>query len=162
MERAENVFVENRQRKFRLDLDQFKKAVGAVLGALKVADREVSVLLLSDPAMRKMNLEYRGIRGTTDVLSFAMDDGEFGDPSGRILGDLVISVETIVRQAGQPFTDGRPQTHSPQEELALMTIHGLLHLVGFDHETSEEDAREMIRRENELFGQFSGLFPAVV
>ena len=161
MSSDDNVFVENRQRKFQLDVDQFKKAVGAVLTGLEVADREVSVLLVSDPAMRKINLEYRGIRGTTDVLSFAMDDGEFGDLSGHILGDLVISVETIVRQAGQPFVDGRPQTHSPQEELALMTIHGLLHLVGFDHETSTEDAQEMIRQENGLFSRFHGLFPMV-
>ncbi len=116
-------------------------------------------MLVSDRAMRVLNRDYRGKDEPTDVLSFAMRDGEWGDVSGNTLGDLVISLESVARQSGTAWDDGRPDTGTPRRELALMTIHGLLHLLGMDHEKGKRGADRMRRRESELFEQAWELFP---
>lgn len=158
---SDTVSIWNRQRRFLIDTDQLANVVEAVLAACDEQGQEVAIQLVSDRTISQMNRTYRLRKGPTDVLSFAMRDGEFGDPSGTLLGDLVISLETVVRQCLEPFHDGRPQTGTPQKELALMTIHGLLHLMGVDHERSPEEAAEMIRRETELFERFWSRFPDV-
>lgn len=96
-----------------------------------LSDPEISVVLCDDPFIRDLNRDYRGKDKPTDVLSFAQDD-----PS--ILGDIVISLPTAARQAqaaGWPL----------ESEIALLGVHGLLHLLGFDDETAE-GAWEMQRR----------------
>jgi probable rRNA maturation factor len=89
---------------------------------------EVSVLLCDDPYIQGLNLQYRDQDKPTDVLSFAQDDA-------RYLGDIVISVETAVGQA-------QKAGWSVESELALLAVHGMLHLLGFDDEY-EEGAKEM-------------------
>lgn len=94
---------------------------------------EVSILLVNDEEMQAMNSKYRGIDRPTDVLSFSqMDEGSapFED-SPVILGDIVISVDTAERQAvsrGEPVDD----------ELDMLVVHGILHLLGYDDETDEK------------------------
>ena len=102
--------------------------------ALKGA--ELSVLIVDDAFMRPLNLQYRGYDKTTDVLSFSQQEGlivpgECAD--GLLMGDIVISVETARRQAlahGKTLAD----------ELRMLLVHGLCHLLGHDHETDEEAA----------------------
>jgi probable rRNA maturation factor len=153
------VEIVNRQRRYDLDRGVLVMAIDAVLELCGEAGQVVTVTLVSDRTMKQINRDYRGLNQPTDVLSFSMREGDGGDVSGMMLGDLVVSLETIVRQAGESFTDGRPETGTAQRELALMTIHGLLHLMGFAHEEGGFDEAQMITREHELFNQTWEFFP---
>lgn len=113
-----------------------------LLRALRRDRAELSVLLCSDPVMRALNRDWRGIDRPTDVLAFAQREGVGGAPDG-LLGDVVISVDTARRQAealGVPLS----------REAERLLIHGVLHLLGYDHERSPAEARRMQRRERAL------------
>jgi probable rRNA maturation factor len=94
--------------------------------------------------MRRLNARYRGIDRSTDVLAFAMREGAFADLHPHVLGDVVLSAETALRQA-------RARRHSLAEELTRLLIHGTLHLLGYDHEVSPTEARRMRAKERELW-----------
>ena len=116
---------------------------------------EVSVVLADDEYIHKLNRQYRNKDVPTDVLSFAMNDQCADDDEPDIaeapkdieilLGDIVISLETAARQA-EEFG------HSLERELAYLTIHGMLHLLGYDHEC-EEDKTEMRQEEEYVLAQ---------
>jgi rRNA maturation RNase YbeY len=159
--RSNTVTVLNRQRGFRIDCQKLAAAVCSVLDCLRVRGQEVNVVLVSDRTMARLNWTYRHVRGPTDVVSFPMREGEHGDVSGFLLGDVVLSLETLERQAREPHDDGRPATGTPARELALMTVHGVLHLLGFDHEQGRTLAARMLARERDLFARTASLFPDV-
>ena len=101
--------------------------------ALKVVPAEgagVTVAFVSDRAMRELNRRWRGKRGTTDVLSFPVEQDEFERAEGVTLGDVVVSVEQAARQAEE-------QGLSFENEVEQLILHGLLHLCGYDHERDE-------------------------
>jgi len=102
------------------------------------------VLIIDDTRMRWLNAHYRGIDRATDVLAFAMREGPFADLHPQVLGDVVLSAETALRQA-------RTHRHTLAEELTRLLIHGTLHLLGYDHEVSAADARLMRAKERELW-----------
>jgi len=93
--------------------------------------------------MRTLNREYRGKNRTTDVLSFSMLEGPFAAVRPDLLGDIVISVPMAEKQA-------RAAGHSLFREIELLLVHGLLHLLGYDHERSPAAARRMRRKEQML------------
>jgi probable rRNA maturation factor len=114
---------------------------------------QVAVTLVDDARIHELNREYRGIDRPTDVLSFALQEQGEGEPEFDIelepdadfvdsLGDIVISVETCKRQAQE-------YGHSIERELAFLAVHGFLHLIGYDHETAEEE-QDMFRRQEEI------------
>ena len=108
------------------------RAVFVTLSAHNLDDYEVSVLLTDDHLMTELNRDYRGINAPTDVLSFAQLEGNENELlNSTILGDIVISLETAERQAID-------ESHSLEEEVAFLTVHGVLHLIGFDHPTQKE------------------------
>lgn len=115
------------------------------------ADAEVSILLVDDAEIRKLNHEYRGKDCATDVLSFPLEeeaeDGNepmiVGGPEGRMLGDIVISIETAAAQA-------KNYGHTFERELTFLLLHGMLHLLGYDHERNEIDAQEMRDEEKRI------------
>jgi probable rRNA maturation factor len=115
-----------------------------LLRALGRARCELSIALVDDAAIALLNERYRGVRGPTDVLSFAMLEGEEGgdEPAAAWLGDVVISLDTAARQA-------RSAHRGIDEVVARLLIHGTLHLLGHDHE-QEEEARVMRREERRL------------
>ena len=113
-----------------------------LLRALGLDRAELSVLLVSDREMRRLNRHWRGRDRPTDVLAFAQGEGPAAAPDG-LLGDVVISVDTARSQAAE-----RGETLGREGERLL--IHGLLHLLGYDHERSAADARRMQRRERAL------------
>jgi len=156
---SNKVHVANRQRGCVIDADRFAFAVGRVLELAGQSGQELSVVLVSDRTIKRYNREYRGVNEPTDVISFSMREGEWGDMSGHLLGDLVISVQTVARQSTEEHCDDRPRTGTFQKELALMTIHGILHLLGYEHEENPEGEREMVAKERELFEQVWELFP---
>lgn len=112
-----------------------------VLVAVGEGRSELSLDLVGDGRMRRLNSQYRKKDRTTDVLAFAMR--ESASPVSALLGDVVISVPTAQRQAKE---GGR----SLSEELAWLLVHGVLHLCGYDHERSETEARRMKRREQAI------------
>ncbi len=93
---------------------------------------EASFLLTDDTQIHKLNREYRGFDKPTDVLAFALMEGEFGAISPGLLGDVIVSVPTARRQAREAK---RPLV----DELTMLLAHGLLHLLGYDHRTVKED-----------------------
>ena len=110
---------------------------------------EVSVLLTDDIDIRQLNREYRGIDAPTDVLAFSMREGEDGDVNPGLLGDLVVSLETAARQAST--TDALSgDCGNLKTETALLTVHGMLHLLGYDHQTQEE-AEIMFEKQESIF-----------
>jgi probable rRNA maturation factor len=123
----------------------------AVRGVLEAEGQsgliEVSVRVTDDAEILELNRDYRGVDAPTDVLSFAdeEDDMAFVRPPDmpRPLGDLVISYERVVAQAGE-------YGHSVARELAFLTVHGMLHLLGYDHELGPDEASLMHAREEAI------------
>jgi len=103
-----------------------------MLAALDLGHAELSVLLTDDRTIHSLNREHRGKDSPTDVLAFALDDGAHG--SGRCLGDIVVSLETASRQA-------RGRRRPLLDEVRFLLAHGLLHLVGYDHDTKTHKRR---------------------
>lgn len=120
----------------RVDRQWLKRVVAETLRAKKVARAEVSVVIVGDERMRDLNRTYRHVDAPTDVIAFALAEpaGEtFVAPPDDILhlGEVIISYPTAAAQAQE-------RGHSVQEEVATLTVHGILHLLGFDHEEAAE------------------------
>jgi rRNA maturation RNase YbeY len=114
-----------------------------VLAELRASDAELSLVLAADPEMAELNARYRGRAGPTDVLSFSLLEGAGAEFRGGLLGDVVIGVEVAARQA-------RRAGRSLDDEVARLVIHGVLHLLGWDHERDAE-ARAMRAQERRLW-----------
>ncbi|RKU27302.1 rRNA maturation RNase YbeY [Candidatus Poribacteria bacterium] len=125
------------------DVELVYKAIRITLKAHNLDNCEVSVLLTDDSRIKELNREYRGIDSPTDVLAFAMhDDQDSKNLNPNVLGDVVISLETAERQA-------KAAHHSIDREVVVLTIHGILHLIGFDHKTNKE-ANVMFEKQDYL------------
>ena len=94
---------------------------------------EVSIVFVDDGEMRNLNRNFRGINKSTDVLAFPMNDGKFANINPQLLGDVVISVPMARKQ-------GEANGHSMERELSILLIHGVLHLLGYDHQSAREEA----------------------
>lgn len=121
------------------------ETIKKLFAALECSDAHASILFTDDREMRSLNKQYRGKDKATDVLSFAALDVELPKAlrkhAPRMLGDLVISVDTLLRQAKEYGV-------TPKEELLRLLIHGTLHLLGYDHENvSAREAQRMRRKE---------------
>jgi probable rRNA maturation factor len=139
------VSIDNRQTLFNIDLKRVRRSVKTLLKELHCGDKEIGLLFVDDNQIRILNNNYLNRNFPTNVISFAMTEGEFGNINSQVLGDIVISVETASRDASTGQID-------LMDELDFLLIHGLLHLLGYNHEgTSAEKSREMNTREQELF-----------
>ena len=141
------VFLNSEQDALALDLEAWRERAERVSAACGLApEDEWSLEFLDDEAVRALNREYRQLDKPTDVLSFAMEEGDDVFPSlpglPRTLGDVVIAVPTAIRQAEE-------RGHEVDAELALLMIHGLLHLLGEDHDTADRK-KQMWRRQQAL------------
>ena len=105
-----------------------------MIALLQLQKSEVSFLLTDDERVHQLNKVYRKKDRPTDVLAFAMREGEFGGLAGETLGDVIISVPTARRQAQEAGKD-------VLEEVTMLAAHGLLHLLGWDHDTPAKDRR---------------------
>jgi probable rRNA maturation factor len=125
-------------RAWALSSTVVRRRVQRMLDQLQMSDREVSILLTDDREIRNLNRDYRGIDRPTDVLSFALSEGEGAQFAGPLLGDVVLSVQTAARQA-------RAARRSLLDESTMLLAHGLLHLLGWDHSTKTSDRRMRAR-----------------
>ncbi len=124
-----------------------KRVLEETLGMEKVADAEVSLIITSDERIHEINRKYRQVDAPTDVIAFALTEetgGEFVSPPDGILhlGEVVISYPTAVRQASEHY-------HSVQQELVILIVHGILHLLGHDHILPGQ-ARKMRNKERDI------------
>lgn len=145
------VTLENNQEKVSIpealeaDLTKAMNVV-AELEALS-PQTEVDITFVDDAAIHELNRTYRGIDRPTDVLSFALDEGEEepevdDDEIEHLLGDVIISAPTAVRQ-------GEEYGHGLEREMTYLAVHGMLHLLGYDH-MEEKDKLIMRKREEEV------------
>lgn len=124
-------------------LEIINKSIEKTLEVMDLnSNYEVSVTLVNGKTIRELNKEYRGVDKVTDVLSFPLDFGSELDMPITPLGDVVINLEKIKEQA-EEFG------HSEMRELSYLTVHSLLHLLGFDH-IADEDRKDMREKEKEI------------
>lgn len=149
MKAKATVLIKNDQKKIKMTPDLRRLVKRAVLAVLDFEDfgrrAEVSVTFTDNEGIHALNREYRNVDRPTDVLSFPLSDGEDYDTDGDavLLGDIVISLERAQTQAEK-------YGHSFEREVAFLTVHSMLHLLGYDHETSPEDERNMFARQDEI------------
>jgi probable rRNA maturation factor len=114
------------------------------LAELALPDSELSILLINDAQIRELNRRYLHRDKPTNVLAFPMRKGEYPTLHPHLLGDLAISVETARRQSNRFGLN-------PMQMLILLMVHGILHLIGYEHEGTRKGAREMALKQKELF-----------
>jgi probable rRNA maturation factor len=117
--------------------------VKVILGALDCPDGEISILIVDDPQIEKLNWKYLNHTGPTNVIAFPMREGEFSHLSPQLLGDVVISTDTAAKEA-------QNSDMSTEQRVKELLVHGILHLFGYDHETSDQDAQNMEKKSREL------------
>lgn len=124
-----------------------RRVAQRILDDLGCPEGELSISIVGDRSIRSINREYLGKDRPTNVISFAMQEGEFGQMNPALLGDVVVSADTAAREAeegGESFFS----------RLSFLLLHGILHITGYDHERSgEEEARRMEKREREIFAR---------
>ena len=133
--------------KLKLSEAPFVQTLEQILSLLHLNGVSVSLMLCTDERIHELNKLYRGQDKPTDVLSFAQREGDFADPNDPLLGDVVISLETATRQAEE-------YGHTLSAELELLMVHGVLHLIGYDH-IEDEEAEEMEAKEREICGDLN-------
>jgi rRNA maturation RNase YbeY len=143
-----NVIVQNLQERVPVEnslVSAARRAAEAALSSTALqGEVELGIAFVDDIAMQELNLRYRGKNEPTDVLSFSMGEEELQEDGSLVLllGDVVVSLETALRSADA-------LRRALPEEVAMLLVHGVLHLVGYDHET-DEDAARMRGKEEEI------------
>ena len=127
----------------RVDVKRLRQRGRAILRAIGETRSELSVALVDDATIAELNASYRDKPRATDVLSFSLVEGDFADHRGGLLGDVVISVETAAAQAAS-------RHRGLDDEVARLLVHGVLHLIGHDHEEDDE-AKRMAAEERRVW-----------
>lgn len=137
--------IENRQTKQKIRKIPLRKVARKILSVSGCPDAQLSILIVDDALIQDVNRDYLGKDRPTNVISFAMQEGEGGGVQPDLLGDVVISAETAARDACEAQT-------SFEGELYFLLLHGILHLLDYDHERgTKADAKRMEAREQEVF-----------
>jgi probable rRNA maturation factor len=144
------VGIENRQKYIKLNHRQIRRDVRTILKTLQIRDKELSLVFVDNREIQEINRDYLGRDWPTNVVSFAFSEGQFSNINPKLLGDIIISVEramTDAKEGDLPFEDA----------LDYLIIHGLLHLLGYDHEgCSQSNAQLMKEKEQEVFCAIKG------
>lgn len=141
----------NNETDFGVDEVEFAELAQYVLREMNIADgAELAILFVDEPAMEQLHIQWMDEPGPTDVLSFPMDELRPGTPGSPtpagLLGDIVVCPAVAARQA-------KTAGHSAEEEMLLLTTHGILHLLGYDHAEPEEE-KEMFALQRQLLLTF--------
>ena len=147
------VSLRNEHPEIKIDFHDIEVRIEVIMDHLDCLDQEISVLFMEDIGIRQLNKEFRNVDKATDVLSFPQNSDEGPVIPGEIiLGDIAISLDKAKLQAkehGLTF----------KEEIILLLIHGILHLLGYDHEISEQEEIKMRDKTRELFKE---IFPETI
>ena len=139
------ILINNEFPEIKVDAQKIEQEIGKILTSLDCNDYEISILFIGDQRIRDLNHRFRDIDLPTDVLSFPQIlTGELEIPGALVLGDIAISLETARFQSEEHGL-------SFEEELTLLLIHGILHLLGYDHEISSQEENRMRSKTRELF-----------
>ena len=138
----QKILIDNQQKE-KIQTLLISKKTEQILNALGCNAHEISVVILDDKEIGQLNKRYRGIDKPTNVLAFPMQEGQFSDITPGLLGDVVISIETAEKEA----LLGKI---SLEERISQLLIHGILHLLGFDHEMGDNEADTMEKKSLEL------------
>jgi probable rRNA maturation factor len=139
-----SVLISNRQS-LRVDESGLTSLAKRTLAGEELVNGELSVSFVSETEIEDLHLRYMGEPGPTDVLSFPMDESDRNEDGMRVLGDVVIA----------PAVAARNNPDDPEAEIRLLLVHGILHLLGYDHELDEERAAMWARQT-----QYSGVTPS--
>jgi probable rRNA maturation factor len=132
------------QKPIPLDSKKLRRAAKTILVNLALPDSEVSISLVDDGHIQQLNRRYLDRDKPTNVLAFSMREGEFVSLHPQLLGDVVISVDTARRQSNRFGL-------KEMEMIILLMIHGILHLLGYEHEGTRKGSKEMALKQKDLF-----------
>jgi rRNA maturation RNase YbeY len=141
--------MQNRQRTVAIRTALMKKYVQQILTYLECDDQELSVVFASDRLMRTLNRAYRHQDSPTNVLAFPQRPTHQGEPSTALLGDVIVALPTAAREA-------RALQQSLEERVLYLLVHGILHLLGYDHDQSVHERCRMEAREQEILRHLGG------
>ena len=125
-----------------IDIQDIETLLDNTVKFLSIEEAIFNVIIVNDEKIHEINREYRNVDRPTDVISFALEDDKTMTSEVRILGDIYVSIDTARRQAYEYY-------NTEKEELRFLIIHGLLHLLGYDH-MNESDEKEMMSLEEEV------------
>ena len=137
------VLIDNRQKKYTISLTTIQQKTRDILNALACHNAELSILIVDDPQIAILNKKYLHRHGPTNVIAFPMRTDQFSNINPELLGDVVISIETAEKE-------GKRIGISMEERFAQLLVHGILHLLGYDHEASEQEADKMEKKSDEI------------
>lgn len=129
-----------------IELEKVEDLLNFALEKEKLENVEFNVIIIDNERIRKINKEYRNIDRETDVISFALEDNDSIELPYRLLGDIYISID---KAKGQAIEYG----HSLLRELGFLSIHGLLHLLGYDH-MNKDDEKVMFERQELILNEY--------
>ncbi|MDQ5985672.1 MAG: Endoribonuclease YbeY [Syntrophus sp. SKADARSKE-3] len=139
------IHIDNRQKILKLNRRRLRAQISKLMKILKLEDRELSLVFMDNKGIQEINRDYLGRDRPTNVISFAISEGEFNRINPQLLGDIIISAE-------QAVIDAESGDLPVEDELSFLIIHGLLHLIGYDHEGEHQhNAPIMMAKERELF-----------
>jgi probable rRNA maturation factor len=139
-----SILIENRQKKISLDLPRIRRVIKKILNYVDRKGYEISLLFVDNEEIKDMNKRYLNRDYPTNVLSFSLINGQYGNINPYMLGDIVISVEKALEDAGEADIE-------LNDEIDFLMIHGVLHLLDYNHEdTSEAEILKMNKKEKEL------------
>lgn len=136
----------NETKKEIKELEKIEKLLNFALEKEKLENVDFNVIIIDNKRIREINKEYRNIDRETDVISFALEDNDNIKLPYRLLGDIYISIDKAEGQASE-------YGHSLLRELGFLSIHGLLHLLGYDH-MNESDEKVMFERQELILNEF--------
>lgn len=128
------------------DYEYLNEVLDYAINKLDIKNSIFDIIFIDDEEMHKLNKEYRGIDRTTDVLSFALNDNKHIDTFINSLGDIFISIPKMKSQAEE-------YGHSEKRELSFLALHGLLHLLGYDHTLGKKEEEEMFGLQKEILNE---------
>ena len=141
-----NIGIFNETKEEVKELKDLKKVIDKAIEIEKIDNVEFNIIIVDNEKIHEINREYRHIDKPTDVISFALEDDEsFPGLETRVLGDIYISLDKVYEQS-------ETYGHSFFRELAFLTVHGLLHLLGYDH-MELEDEKEMFSRQELILNE---------
>lgn len=141
------VEVINEYNKEIVEIDLLRDFISFALNKLSLKNVMFNVIIINDESIHKINKEYRGVDRPTDVITFALeDDKSITTPQVRVLGDVYISYDKVISQANE-------YGHSTKREICFLAVHGLLHLLGYDH-MNKEDEEKMFGLQKELLNSY--------